>query len=138
MGILPRENIVTIAVADLERSLHFYRDGLGVSAEAFRLADDHIAIELQPGLSLVLFPRQELAKLAGQETQPKRSREVILSYPAESAAEVDQILERAEAAGATIPSPPSEKPWGYCRYFVDPDGHLWELLGDSGFASDRR
>ena len=132
----PRINIITLAVADLQRAIEFYRDGLGFPAESFRIAEDHAAVELLSGLSLVLYPRAEIAKLAGRELAAHRSTEVVLGYPAGSPAEVDEILARAKAAGAIIPAPPEEHPWGYAGYFVDLDGHVWELLGDPDFAED--
>jgi hypothetical protein len=47
--------------------------------------------------------------------------------------EADALLERAAAAGATIPAPAHLRPFGvYSGYFGDPDGHLWEVAYDSG------
>ena len=43
--------------------------------------------------------------------------------------EVDALLARAEAAGATLTDQAHERPWGiYSGYFRDPDGHLWEII----------
>lgn len=62
---------------------------------------------------------------------------MALSYPGAPPTDVDELLARAKAAGAMIPAPPEQHPRGYCGYFVDLDGHLWELLGDPGFVADR-
>jgi uncharacterized protein len=43
--------------------------------------------------------------------------------------DVDVLLDRAEAAGATRTAPAHDRPWGiYSGYFRDPDGHLWEII----------
>ncbi len=130
----PRINIITLAVDDVEKSLTFYRDGLGLPAPWYAGAD-HVAFELQPDLSLVLYPRTEVAKIANQTDAVRRSSECILSHAAASKEEVDTILIRAEAAGGTLPSQPAEEPWGYSGYFKDPDGHLWQIMCGPGFEA---
>ena len=46
-----------------------------------------------------------------------------------SKADVDALLQRAQAAGATLTDQPHDRPWGiYSGYFRDPDGHLWEII----------
>lgn len=130
----PRINIITLAVDDLEKSLRFYREGLGLPSPGILEGMDHAAFELQDGLSLVLYPRHELAKVAKESTGERRSSlEVILSHPAGSREEVDSILGRAKAAGATLPGPAQEQPWGYFGYFKDLDGHLWEVIWNPDF-----
>lgn len=129
----PRINIITLAVSDLQRSLAFYRDGLGLPTKG--IADgisDHVLFDLEGGLSLVLFLETEIEKLSGIPV--KASGECILSHAAESKNEVDEILRQAEAAGATIVSKPADEPWGYFGYFKDPDGHLWEIIWSPAFA----
>ncbi len=129
----PRINIITLAVDDLQRSLAFYRDGLGLPTKGVAGGiSDHVLFELEGGLSLVLFLQTEVEKLSG--TSPKATGECILSHAAASKAEVDDILKQAEAAGATIVSAPKDEPWGYFGYFKDPDGHLWEVLWSPSFG----
>jgi uncharacterized protein len=134
----PRVNVVTLAVADLERALAFYRDGLGLPTQgvvAAEIAGDEthpagaiVIFELDAGLLLTLYPRSELAKDAEIEPGPARSGEFSLGQLVPSRAEVDSVLRRAEAAGATVTAP-HDRPWGiYSGYFRDPDGHLWEVI----------
>jgi predicted lactoylglutathione lyase len=125
----PRISIITLAVENLQRSLIFYSDGLGFPTrgivEGF---EDHVLFDLQDGLSLVLFLRTEIEKLAEQHHGNKSSSECILSYAASSKEEVDEILANAIVAGATPCGKPEQQPWGYFCYFKDPDGHLWEII----------
>ena len=46
----------------------------------------------------------------------------------QSRADVHELIEQAEAAGAAV-TPPRDRPWGiYSGYFRDLDGHLWEII----------
>jgi uncharacterized protein len=142
----PRIHVITLAVADLERALAFYRDGLGlespgVTATEFAGDDTHPAgaialFRLDGGLILALYPRSELAKDAEIPPGPARSGEFSLGHVVASRADVDALLARAEGAGATA-TRPHDRPWGiYSGYFRDPDGHLWEVIHNPPRAAD--
>jgi catechol 2,3-dioxygenase-like lactoylglutathione lyase family enzyme len=133
-----RIDVVTLAVADLERALAFYRDALGLESAGVtgtEFAGDEtnaagavVMFRLEGGTVLALYPRSELAKDAEIPPGPERSGEFSLGYLVEQRADVDALLARAEAAGATV-TVPRDRPWGiYSGYFRDPDGHLWELI----------
>jgi catechol 2,3-dioxygenase-like lactoylglutathione lyase family enzyme len=135
----PRVDVLTLAVADLERALGFYRDGLGLkspgvvgtefSGDSTTPAGAVAMFELDGGLLLALYPRTELAKDASIPLGAAQSGEFSIGHLVESKAEVDRVLARAEAAGATLTDQPHDRPWGiYSGYFCDPDGHLWEII----------
>jgi predicted lactoylglutathione lyase len=134
----PRVDVITLAVDDLERALRFYRDGLGFESRGVigtewtdeeSGANGAIAVfKLENGLLLSLYPRTDLAKDAAIPTGPARPGEFSLGQLVQSRAEVDELIEKAEAAGAAITTP-RERPWGiYSGYFRDLDGHLWEII----------
>src|SRR4051794_34176811 len=84
---------------------------------------------LEGGLVLALYPRSELAKDAAVPFGPPKTGEFSIGQLVDSIADVDGVLARAEAAGATLTGPPRDRPWGiYSGYFRDPDGHLWEII----------
>jgi catechol 2,3-dioxygenase-like lactoylglutathione lyase family enzyme len=135
----PRIHVITLAVADLERALAFYRDGLGlptrgVVASEFEGDETTPAgaiamFDLEDGLILAVYPRTELAKDAGIAPAAPASGEFSIGHMVESTAEVDALLAQAEAAGATLTDRAHDRPWGiYSGYFHDPDGHLWEII----------
>ena len=105
---------ITLAVADLDRSLAFYRDGLGWPTEGIvgrefhdevTGADGTIAFfTLDGGLMLGLYERANLAKDAGIPAGPASSTEFSLGIPAESQADVDRMLAEVKAAGGTLPA----------------------------------
>ena len=86
------------------------------------------AFKLESGLLLNLYPRGDLAKDAAIPAGPARTGEFSLGQLVQSRAEVDELLEKAEAAGTAV-TPPRDRPWGiYSGYFRDLDGHLWEII----------
>jgi uncharacterized protein len=135
----PRIHVITLAVADLDRALAFYRDGLGFPTDGligteFTGDETHpdgttAVFQLDDGLMLSIYPRSELAKDAAIAPTGPKPGEFSLGHLVASRAEVDAVLARAEAAGATVIEAPYERPWGiYSGYFQDPDGHLWEII----------
>ena len=134
-----RIDVITLAVADLDRALAFYRDGLGLHTQGVIgtefVGDDRTPagavamFELRGGLLLALYPRTELAKDANVALAPPTPGEFSIGHLVSSKAEVDGLLSRAQAAGATLTDQPHDRPWGiYSGYFRDPDGHLWEII----------
>ena len=138
----PRINVITLAVGDLDRSLAFYRDGLGldtpgVVASEFVGDDDNpdgavVMFNLGDGLTLALYPRSELAKDARVPLGGPKTGEFSIGHLVSSREDVDAVLAEAAAAGATVTDAPHDRPWGiYSGYFRDPDGHLWEIIWDA-------
>ena len=124
---LSRISVVTLGVADVERSERFYMDGLGL--EHARPPKGVIYFKLA-GTRLALFPRDELARYAGVEpTPPGGFSGTTLSCNVASRGDVDALTARAEAAGATVVRAPETVSWGgYCSWIADPDSHLWEIV----------
>jgi catechol 2,3-dioxygenase-like lactoylglutathione lyase family enzyme len=92
-------------------------------------AGDVVMFTLNDGLILSLYPRAELAKDAGVDPSYTGGSGVSIGHFVGSRSEVDHVLELAARAGASVPGPAHERPWGiYSGYFSDPDGHLWEVI----------
>ncbi len=128
----PHITVITLGVNDLEKSLKFYRDGLGLPSQGIVGKEfEHGAVaffDLMGGLRLALFPRGDLALDANMPLEKASATEFTLAQNVSSKAEVDTIMEQASEAGATITDPAHDRFWGgYSGYFQDPDGHLWEV-----------
>ncbi len=139
----PRIHVITLAVEDLERSLAFYRtmrlESSGIIGTEF-VGDDErpggaaVMFELQGGLILALYGRDDLAKDAEIPLGPASSGEFSIGHLVASRDEVETTLARAIAAGAERLAGPHDRPWGiYSAYFRDPDGHLWEIVWNPGY-----
>lgn len=127
-----RITLITLGVADLERSVQFYRDGLGFPTDGIVGKEfEHGAVaffDLQGGLRLALWPRTSIAHDSGLGLQPPSATELTIGHNVGSKAEVDVVMKQATTAGATIVMPAHDTFWGgYAGYFQDPDGHLWEI-----------
>ncbi|MEH0108422.1 VOC family protein [Tersicoccus sp. MR15.9] len=134
-----RVNVVTLAVADLQRAVTFYRDGLGlptqgiIGSEFPSTPDDPggetAMFHLDGGLILSLYPASEMAKDAGLDADAIGGTGVALGHIVSTRDEVDAVLREAELAGATVLGVAHERPWGvYSGYFRDLDRHLWEVV----------
>ena len=134
-----RINVITIGVNNLEKSLKFYRDGLGLKTKGiigteFEGDETHPAgavamFNFEGNLILSLYPRTELAKDSNEPESAPSSTEFSIGHAVGSKEEVDIVMEQARAAGAIVTKEAQKAFWGgYAGYFKDPDGHLWEIL----------
>jgi len=128
----PRITLITLGVDDLQRTLSFYRDGLGLKTKGIVGTEfEHGAVaffDLEGGLKLALWPRKSLAHDTGIALGRPSATEFAIAHNVSSKAEVDAVIEQARRAGAVIVKPAHDTFWGgYAGYFQDPDGHLWEV-----------
>ncbi|HWL23264.1 MAG TPA: VOC family protein [Ureibacillus sp.] len=129
----PRITVLTLGVDNLEKSLEFYRDGMGFPTEGIVGKEfEHGAVaffDLQSGLKLALWNREDIAHDTKIHKTKSSPTEFTIGHNVESKEEVDKVMEQAKKAGATITVPPHDTFWGgYSGYFQDPDGHLWEIV----------
>lgn len=137
----PRIKVITLAVEDLERSLAFYRDGLGLPTKGIvgtEFEDGAVVFfDMNEDLKLALYPRAALAKDAKVPVTPPSASELSIGNNVRSEAEVDAVMDQARRAGARITDPARERFWGgYSGYFQDPDGHLWEIAWNPAWQAD--
>jgi uncharacterized protein len=135
----PRITVLTLGVDDLERSLRFYRDGLGFQTEGIVGKEFEFGavafFDLQAGLKLALWPRRSISKDTGIPVGNSNPTEFTLGHNVSSRVAVDAVMEKARKAGATIVKPAANTFWGgYAGYFQDPDGHLWEVVWNPAWS----
>ncbi len=134
----PRISLITLGVDDLERSLAFYRDGLGLATEGIVGREfEHGAVvffELQSGLKLALWPRASIAHDTGLPRSAPAPTNFTLAHNVRSKQEVDAVMTQSAKAGAIIIKSPQQTFYGgYAGYFQDPDKHLWEIAWNPAF-----
>jgi uncharacterized protein len=132
MAIPARLGIVTLGVADLDRSVAFYealgweRCASSIDGEIswFRTADTHLG----------LFPYSELAEDARIGSPSRGSFDgITLAMCVETEEAIHEALDAAERAGGTILRPASPTVFGATSYFSDPDGYVWEVAYNPSF-----
>jgi len=129
----PRITVITLGVNNLEKSLAFYRDGLGLPTQGIIGEEfEYGAVaffDLQNGLKLALWPRKSISRDSTIPIQPPSATELTIGHNVNSKKEVDTVMKQAKEAGAKIIKPAEDTFWGgYAGYFQDPDGHLWEVV----------
>jgi uncharacterized protein len=128
----PRITLITLGVDDLEKSLRFYRDGLGLSTDGIIGKEFEygavVFFELDSGMKLALWPRNSLSHDSGLAVGPRSATEFTLAHNVSSKSEVDAVMTQAKKARAVIVKPAQDTFYGgYAGYFQDPDGHVWEV-----------
>jgi len=128
----PRITLITLGVDNLEVSLTFYRDGLGLRTSGIIGTEfEYGAVaffDLESGLKLAIYPRKSLAQDSGLPLGPASATELSIGHNVASKEEVDAVMEQAMRAGAVIVKKAQDTFWGgYAGYFQDPDRHLWEI-----------
>ncbi|KPF62278.1 glyoxalase [alpha proteobacterium AAP81b] len=120
-----RISIVTLGTNDMARAVAFWEAmGWPRRAKAF----DAIAMFQVGGLAFAIYPFAKLAGDCGMEDRGPGFGGFTIAHNVRSEAEVDALIDRAVANGATLQVKPHKAFWGgYSGYFCDPDGHPWEV-----------
>ncbi len=124
----PRITVITLGVNDLEASLIFYRDGLGLPTQGIIGKEfEYGAVaffDLQSGLKLALWPRSSIAHDSRLSLQSPNATEFTIGHNVGSKEEVDAVMEQAKRAGAKIIKPAGDiyTPSGF---FISKTGGLY-------------
>jgi predicted lactoylglutathione lyase len=117
---------VNLPVADLARATAFYEAVGAVKNPQF---SDHTAscMVFSETIHAMLMTHEKFCQFTSKKiADTNTSCEVLLCVSADSRGEVDDIVNKAKAAGgAADPSPPDDFSFMYGRSFEDPDGHGW-------------
>jgi len=121
----PHITLITLGVADLNRSVQFYQHGLGLPRKD---GPEEIAFFETGGTMLSLYQRDKLAEDITIDPAGSGFPGFALAHNVVSPDEVDRMLDEAVAAGAELVKPGQKVFWGgYSGYFRDPDGFYWEV-----------
>lgn len=136
----PQIKVITLGVNDLEKSLAFYRDGLGLPTQGITGTEFEdgavVFFNMNDDLILALYPKASLAKDAKVPVGQASPSDFSIGHIVKSKQEVDAVIRQAEKAGARITDPAHDRFWGgYSGYFQDLDGHLWEIAWNPEWES---
>ena len=127
----PRISMITLGVRDLSASVRFYEAGLGLPRME---SPPEVAFFTLNGTWLALYGREALAADATVSADGSGFESFALAHNVHTEAEVDELMNQALLAGATLVKKPQKAFWGgYSGYFKDPDGHLWEVAHNPHF-----
>jgi len=123
-------SLVTLGVADYERSKSFYESlGWSVAWES-----QETSFFQANGVVVVLWSREKLAADMGIDDVAGWGG-IALAHNVGSRDDVREIVEQARTSGAVITREPAETFYGgYAGAFRDPDGHAWEIAHNPGFG----
>lgn len=119
-----RVSLITLGVADLSRARRFY-EALGWETGAE--PEDDVVFFQAGEMVVALWDRARLAEDSCVDDDGGWGG-ITLALNFGSREEVDEAIEEARAAGATIGREPAETFWGgYSAVFIDPEDHPWEI-----------
>ena len=127
----PRLDLIGIVVADMARSLAFYRR-LGLEIPDSADSEGHVEVALPGGLRLAWDTVEVMKSFDAEWTQPTGAARVGFAFLVDSPADVDALYAGVVAGGATGHLEPWDAFWGQ-RYAVlkDPDGNDVSLFAPS-------
>ena len=125
---MSRQIYVNLPIKDMERSKAFFGK-LGFSFNPQFTNEQGACMVVADGSIYVMllvesFFKSFTKKAVADATQ---TTEVLMCLSCESRAEVDELVAKARAAGATVPNAPQDHGFMYGHGFEDLDGHIWEL-----------
>jgi catechol 2,3-dioxygenase-like lactoylglutathione lyase family enzyme len=124
--------VIGVVVADMARSLAFYRR-LGLDVPAAADTEDHVEVALPGGLKLAFDTVATIRSFDPSWSPPSGSPRTGLAFACDSPAEVDKVYGELVAAGYEGHKEPWDAFWGM-RYAVlhDPDGNSVDLFCPTG------
>jgi uncharacterized protein len=129
-GMEQRISLVTLGVTDLARARTFY-EALGWRGQEV----EETVFFQAGGLAVVLWGRAQLAADTGVEDRGGGFGGIVLAHNVRTPADVDAVLALAAEAGGRVTRPARTTFYGgYAGCFADPDGHVWEVAHNPGFA----
>jgi predicted lactoylglutathione lyase len=122
---MPRMIFVNLPVADLDRSVAFYK-AIGAEQNA-QFSDETAAMmSFSEAINVMLLTHDKFRQFTDKKiADPNETVQVLLSFSCDSRDEVDAVTRKALAAGGSEVHGEEDYGWMYSRAFADPDGHGW-------------
>ncbi|MEU6607465.1 VOC family protein [Streptomyces shenzhenensis] len=119
---------VNLATHDVEASKRFFT-ALGYTINPQFSTDDGVCVVISDTIVAMLLSKQHYATFTSKEiVDSAKSSEVLVCLSAESREKVDELVDKAIAAGGTASGTPQDHGFMYGRSFDDLDGHTWEVM----------
>jgi predicted lactoylglutathione lyase len=123
------QTFVNLPVKDLGKATEFFAE-LGFSFDEVFTDENatRMIVSDETSVMLVVEPFFEGFIAPQGIADTSRSREVIVGLSAESREQVDDLTDKALAAGGEALGEPQDDGFMYMRGFLDLDGHQWSFI----------
>ncbi len=120
---------VNLPVSNLARSTAFY-EAVGATKNPQFSDDTASCMVISDTIHTMLLTHDKFRQFTSKKiVDAKTSSEVLICLSADSRDAVDDIVNKAKAAGGTVDPTPQQDYGFMCgRSFEDPDGHIWEVM----------
>ena len=125
---MPSKIFVNLPVSNLNKSVEFFTK-LGFRFNQQFTDETATCMIVTEDIFVMLLTEEKFKTFTPKEIcDAKKYTEVLVCLSLESRAEVDAMVRKAVAAGATIYNEPQDHGFMYGHGFQDLDGHIWELI----------
>ncbi|MCX5051378.1 MULTISPECIES: VOC family protein [unclassified Streptomyces] len=119
---------VNLATDDVDASKKFFTQ-LGYTINPQFSNDECACVVISDTIIAMLLSKQRYADFTKKEiADPTKTSEVLICLSAESREKVDELVNKAVAAGGTANADVQDHGYMYGRSFDDLDGHSWEVV----------
>ncbi len=119
---------ITLAVADLQKSLAFFQ-ALGFAHNPQFSDDTAVCIVINDTVSVMLGTHAKFREFTPKAIcDTSQAVEALISLSCDSRQGVDELVAKAIAAGGSTYDQPEDLGFMYSHSFVDLDGHGWGVL----------
>lgn len=118
---------VNLPVKDLNKSIEFFTK-LGYTFNQQFTDETATCMVISEDIFVMLLTEAKFKQFTKKEIAGANQIEVITALSAESKDEVNNLADKALAAGATEARPPEDHGFMVLRSFYDLDGHMWEII----------
>jgi len=119
---------VNLPVADLPAAKAFY-EAIGFTNNPMFTDDTAACMVLTDVIHVMLLTHDKFAQFTPKRiADAKQTSEVLICISADSREDVDEITDKALAAGGREPRERQDYGFMYGRSFEDLDGHIWEPM----------
>jgi uncharacterized protein len=119
---------VNLPVKDLQQSIDFFTQ-LGYNFNPQFTDDTATCMIISSDIYVMLLTHEKFKMFTKKEVvDATKSTEAIICLSADSRQAVDDLVQKAVAAGGTTPNDKQDHGFMYGHGFQDLDGHLWEVV----------
>lgn len=125
---MSKKVFVNLPVSDLQRSMQFYQ-ALGHAINEKWTDETAACVVISEEIHVMLLTHPRFQEFIPNEIcDAKQQTEVLVALSCESRDEVDDLVQKAVAAGGNTYNEPQDHGFMYGHGFQDPDGHIWEVF----------